>query len=145
MKIRYVNNTNLLDYYYLKFGISSGEELKNLLEAYQAEQVERKKLEQTMQELSFGQEDLIRILKKYRLHDPMIWLHQTGAILDPKEMVEVRHAMILRRQQLRKQMEFNTDNAEKAQEQIKKLVTEYPKYAAQILKMVSSYEEKAES
>ena len=25
-----------------------------------------------MQELSFGQEDLIRILKKYRLHDPMI-------------------------------------------------------------------------
>lgn len=49
----------------------------------------------------------------------MIWLHQTGAILDPKEMVEVRHAMILRRQQLRKQMEFNTDNAEKAQEQIK--------------------------
>ena len=126
VKIRYVNNTNLL-------------------EAYQAEQVERKKLEQTMQELSFGQEDLIRILKKYRLHDPMIWLHQTGAILDPKEMVEVRHAMILRRQQLRKQMEFNTDNAEKAQEQIKKLVTEYPKYAAQILKMVSAYEEKAES
>ena len=123
VKIRYVNNTNLLDYYYLKFGISSGEELKSLLEAYQAEQVERKKLEQTMQELSFGQEDLIRILKKYRLHDPMIWLHQTGAILDPKEMVEVRHAMILRRQQLRKQMEFNTDNAEKAQEQIKKLVT----------------------
>ena len=145
VKIRYVNNTNLLDYYYLKFGISSGEELKSLLEAYQAEQVERKKLEQTMQELSFGQEDLIRILKKYRLHDPMIWLHQTGAILDPKEMVEVRHAMILRRQQLRKQMEFNTDNAEKAQEQIKKLVTEYPKYAAQILKMVSAYEEKAES
>ena len=126
VKIRYVNNTNLL-------------------EAYQAEQVERKKLEQTMQELSFGQEDLIRILKKYRLHDPMIWLHQTGAILDSKEMVEVRHAMILRRQQLRKQMEFNTDNAEKAQEQIKKLVTEYPKYAAQILKMVSAYEEKAES
>ena len=75
----------------------------------------------------------------------MIWLHQTGAILDPKEMVEVRHAMILRRQQLRKQMEFNTDNAEKAQEQIKKLVTEYPKYAAQILKMVSAYEERAES
>ena len=145
VKIRYVNNTNLLDYYYLKFGISSGDELKNLLEAYQAEQVERKKLEQTMQELSFGQEDLIRILKKYRLHDPMIWLHQTSAILDPKEMVEVRHAMILRRQQLRKQMEFNTDNAEKAQEQIKKLVTEYPKYAAQILKMVSAYEEKAES
>ena len=120
-------------------------ERTDLLEAYQAEQVERKKLEQTMQELSFGQEDLIRILKKYRLHDPMIWLHQTGAILDPKEMVEVRHTMILRRQQLRKQMEFNTDNAEKAQEQIKKLVTEYPKYAAQILKMVSAYEEKAES
>ena len=52
VKIRYVNNTNLLDYYYLKFGISSGEELKSLLEAYQTEQVERKKLEQTMQELS---------------------------------------------------------------------------------------------
>lgn len=74
----------------------------------------------------------------------MIWLHQTGAILDPKEMVEVRHAMILRRQQLRKQMEFNTDNAEKHRSR-SKAGNGVSEICSTDSEMVSAYEEKAES
>ena len=29
VKIRYVNNTSLLDYYYIKYGVNSGEKLKD--------------------------------------------------------------------------------------------------------------------
>jgi hypothetical protein len=57
-------------------------------------------------------------------------------------MVEVRHALITRRQKLRKQMEFNTQNAEQAQQQVRELVGEYPEYAKEILQMVSDYEER---
>ncbi len=142
VKIRYVNNTNLLDYYYMKFGISSAKELAAMWEQYLSEKEERNRIKEAMKELSFSQEQLVRLLRKYRLHDPMIWLHQVEAILDPKEMVEVRHALITRRQKLRKQMEFNTQNAEKAQQQVRQLVSEYPQYAKEILKLVSDYEER---
>lgn len=142
VKIRYVNNTNLLDYYYMKFGIRSAKELAAMWEQYLSEKEERARMKEAMKDLSFSQEQLVRLLRKYRLHDPMIWLHQVEAILDPKEMVEVRHALITRRQKLRKQMEFNTQNAEQAQQQVRNLVAEYPQYAKEILKMISDYEQR---
>ena len=142
VKIRYINNTNLLDYLYLKYGVSSAEQLASLFEKYQAEKEERNRIRETMKELTFSQEELLKILKKHKLYDPLIWLRQTEALLDPKEMVEVRHALIARRQKLRKQMEFNTQNAEDAQQQIRDIVADYPQYAKEILKMVSDYEER---
>lgn len=142
VKIRYVNNTNLLDYLYMKFGITSAKELSSLWERYLSEKDERARIQETMKELTFSQEQLVHILRKHRLHDPVIWLHQVEALLDPKEMVEVRHALIERRQKLRKQIEFNTGNGENAQKQIKELVADYPRYAKEILKMVSDYEDR---
>lgn len=142
VKIRYVNNTNLVDYLYMKYGVTSAKELISIWERYLAEREERARIKETIKDLSFTQEQLVQLLRKYHLYDPVIWLHQVEAILDPKEMVEVRHALIARRQKLRKQMEFNTDNAESAQQQVKELVGEYPQYAKEILKMVSDYEDK---
>lgn len=140
VKIRYVNNTNLLDYLYLKFGISSAQELEKLREQYLQEKEQRSHMKDAMLDLSFGQEQMVKLLRRYRLHDPLIWLHQVDALLDPKEMVEVRHALIGRRQKLRKQIEFNTQNAENAQNQIKSMVADYPQYAKETLKIVSDYE-----
>ena len=142
VKIRYVNNTNLLEYLYMKFGIQSANQLAQMWEQYLSEKEERAKMKETLKELTFSQEQLVCLLRKYRLYDPLIWLHQTEAILNPKEMVEVRHALITRRQKLRKQMEFNTQNAEQAQQQVRELVGEYPQYAKEILKMVSDYEQR---
>jgi len=141
VKIRYVNNTNLLDYLYMKFEIKSAKDLAAMWEQYLSEKEERARMKETIKELTFSQEQLVHLLRKYRLFDPLIWLHQTEAILNPKEMVEVRHALITRRQKLRKQMEFNTQNAEQAQQQVRELVGEYPQYAKEILQMVSDYEQ----
>jgi hypothetical protein len=142
VKIRYVNNTSLLDYLYLKYGVSSAKELGSLWEKYQSEKVERSKIQETMKDLTFSQEEMLQILRRHRLYDPLIWLRQVEALIDPKEMVEVRHSFIVRRQKLRKQMEFNTENAQKAQQEVRLLVEEYPHYAREILKMVSDYEDR---
>lgn len=70
----------------------------------------------------------------------MIWLHQTAAILDKKEMVEIRHNLIIRRQSLRRRMDYNKEMvAGKAQAEIKDLVDKYPKYAAEIVGTVEQY------
>jgi regulator of replication initiation timing len=140
VKIRYVNNTNLLEYLYMKFGISSAAELEKLRKQYAEEKEERERIRENRKEMTYSQSELIKILKSYRFYDPMIWLHQAQALVDPKEMVEVRHALILRRQKLRQRLDFNSQNASAAQEQIRTIVAEYPEYAKEILKMISDFE-----
>ena len=142
VKIRYVNNTSLLDYYYMKYNVGSAKKLAQLWEQYQVERQERQMLLETEEDLEFHSAQLVKQLKRYRLFDPIIWTHQTQAILDKKEMVEVRHNLILRRQNLRKQMDYNSENGKEAKDEIMTLVREYPKYAKEILSLVSEYEKK---
>ena len=71
----------------------------------------------------------------------MVWLHQIEALLDKKEMVEIRHNLIIRRQSLRRRMDYNKEViAGKAQAEIKDLVEKYPEYAKEILGIVGRYE-----
>ena len=141
VKIRYVNNTHLLDYLYMKYNVSSAGELEKGWQQYQKEKEERRSYQQAEKELDQCQKDLLHVLRRYQVQDPMIWLHQTAALLDKKEMVEIRHNLIIRRQSLRKRMDYNKEViAAKAQAEIKDLVENYPRYAKEILGIVGQYE-----
>ena len=143
VKIRYVNNTNLLEYLYMKYGASSGQELKDMWENYQIEKEEREKFRRAELDLDYSEQELLQILKCYQIQDPAIWLHQTEAILDSKEMVEIRHNLIIRRQSLRRRMDYNREVvAGTSQRDIKALVERYPKYAKEIMQTVEEYEKK---
>lgn len=143
VKIRYVNNTNLLDYLYMKYGVRSGQELMQMWENYKIEKEEREKFRRAELDLDYCQQELLNILKCYQIQDPAIWLHQTEAILDHKEMVEIRHNLIIRRQSLRRRMDYNKEVvAGSSQKEIRELVEKYPQYAKEIMKTVEEYEEK---
>lgn len=143
VKIRYVNNTNLLEYLYMKYGVSSAGELTQLWENYRIEKEEREKFRRAELDLDYSEQELLQILKCYQVQDPAIWLHQTEAILEPKEMVEIRHNLIIRRQSLRRRMDYNREVvAGTSQKDIKALVERYPKYAKEIMKTVEEYEQK---
>ncbi len=141
VKIRYVNNTHLLDYLYLKYNVSSAGELGKSWQQYQEEKQERASYRQAEKELDECQKEFLHELRRYQVKDPMVWLHQIEAILDKKEMVEIRHNLIIRRQSLRRRMDYNKEViAGKAQAEIKDLVEKYPKYAQEILEIVGEYE-----
>lgn len=141
VKIRYVNNTHLLDYLYMKYGVKNAGELEREWKQYQEEKEERHAFRRAVAELDEVQQELLHILRRYQVKDPMIWLHQTQALLDKKEMIEIRHSLIIRRQSLRKRMDYNKEViAGKAQAEIKDLVEKYPKYANEILGIVAEYE-----
>lgn len=142
VKIRYVNNKHLLDYLYLKYGVGKASELEELWNKYSEEKNERKKFEKAEEDLAFYKKSLVKNLAKYRIKDPEIWIKQAAALVDPKEMVEIRHELIGRRQALRKQMENNRDIATKAQEEVRDLSNTYPQYTMEIMEMVAVYEEK---
>lgn len=141
VKIRYVNNTNLLDYLYLKYDVTNAEELEKAWNLYYQEKEEREKCRRAELDLDYTQQELLKILRRYQIKDPAIWLHQTEAILDHKEMVEIRHGLIIRRQSLRRRMDYNKDMvAGGAQKEIRELVNRYPQYGREILETVEKYE-----
>lgn len=140
IKIKYVNNTNLLEYLYVKYNVNSSIELKALWDKYNEENRQRQEREQMRQDMDYNQASLIKLLRKSNIQDPDIWLHQAQALIDNKEMVEIRHNLILRRQKLRKRMEYNARMAQDAQDEVKDIVNKYPEYAKKILDLVSDYE-----
>lgn len=140
VKIRYVNNTRLLEYLYEKYGVDSSKKLWDIWQVYQEEKAQQEKFEKTDSDLAFFSKDFVNKLRQYNIKNPAIWLHQIPALLDEKEMVEVRHELIMRRQKLRKQMDYNKNLAETAQEEVKDLAQNYPEYAKEILEQVSEYE-----
>lgn len=140
VKIRYVNNTNLLEYLYVKYEVDSSVELKKLWDKY-IEETNRREEEKKMQEdMDENQKALISLLQRCKIQDPSRWLHQAQALIDSKEMVEIRHNLIIRRQKLRKQMEYNAKAAQEAQGEVQDIIEKYPEYAEKILDLVSDYE-----
>ncbi|MCR5278483.1 MAG: hypothetical protein K6E19_03490 [Lachnospiraceae bacterium] len=140
VKIRYVNNKNLLDYLYTKYDVSSAAELEDLFERYQKEKVDRREFAKNQAAYEDELERLLAILKKQKLSYPDVWIHQTDALQDPREMVEIRPRLIGRRQKLRKQLEYNESVAIEAGDEIKTIIKDYPEYAESILKIVNQYE-----
>lgn len=141
VKIRYVNNTHLLDYLYMKYNVKSAQELGRDYKQYLEEKDERHNYKRAEIELDSTQQELLHILRRYQVKDPMIWLYQTQALLDKKEMIEIRHNLIIRRQSLRRRMDYNKEViARKAKAEVKDLVENYPKYAKEILGIVAEYD-----
>ena len=142
VKVRYVNNTNLLDYLRMKYRVMSSAELNELYNKYLKERKEREKIDDARRLLDSNQKDLIYMLRHYRVRDPEIWIHQAEALLSHNEEVEIRHSLNVRRQSLRKRMEYNRDIvAGNAKNEVEDMARQYPEYAQEILDMVSKYED----
>jgi len=139
VKIRYVNNINLLDYLYTKFDVNHSAELEKEWSRFLIEGEERRKLAENDEDLSHYQKELLVMLRRFHIKDPNIWLNRSLALLDGKEMVEIRHNYIQRRQKLRKQMEYYKKLAETARNEVKELAADFPEYAKEILAIVDEY------
>lgn len=140
VKIRYVNNTNLLDYLYMKYDVNSGKKLEKLYQKYLEEKEQRKQFAETEARREYYQNQLLNQLGHYHIQYPEQLCGNVAVILEHKEQVELRHELIQRRQSLRKQMEYNNKVAAEAKQEIKDIVTAYPRYALEITEMVERYD-----
>lgn len=132
VKIKYINNTNALDYSYQKYKVRSYNELLYLWEQYNKAKEDEKKYSTNSELLDKENRELIKILRRYQLDDPGIWVYQAVALIDSKEMVEVRHHLNVRRQKLRDNMDYNNklkeDSIDRIRQYLNKLPTEKEKY-----------------
>ncbi|WP_026504009.1 hypothetical protein [Butyrivibrio sp. NC3005] len=140
VKVRYVNNTNLMDFLYLKYNVTHSSQLKELISRYRKERERQKEFELAERNLDQDQRELLALLKNDGIQEPDIWLHQTQAIINHNEEVEVRHKLITERQTLRKRMNYNRENViAAARTEIEDLARAYPAYADVILTQVAKH------
>ena len=140
VKIRYVNVTNLIDYQYTKYGVNSSNELRLLWDRYQKEKEERERFRQIDAAMGEAGERLVSLLSESRVRKPEIWLGQAVALVDPREMVEIRHELVARRGSLRKRIAFNEENRQELWEEVKELALTYKSMAPLIMEIVDEYE-----
>lgn len=139
-KIKFVNIENALDYTYEKYNVKSAYELNFIWENYMKEKEERYRYQRNSDDLEFYNEQLVKQLREYGVRDANVWPSQVNAIVDNREMVEIRHRLIVRRQKIRKQMDYNMKIMQDAKEEISRLVTTHKEYAKEILDIVNSVE-----
>ena len=139
VSIKSVNNRNYLDYCYSKYMVVSYDQLKNRWEQYVKIKDENKRFESNSQLLEFYNDILIKELKKYKVTDSEIWIYQPTAILDNREMVEVRHRLNVRRQKLRERIQANKEQQDKASKAIMSLIKVYPDSEAEAISILKKY------
>lgn len=137
--IKSVNNRNYLDYTYSKYMVDDYEQLKNRWEQYVKLKDENRRFQSNSKLLEFYNDILIKELKKYNVADSEIWIYQPTAILDDREMVEVRHRLNVRRQKLRERIRVNQDQKEEATKAIISLVKAYPESEPEAIRILKNY------
>lgn len=134
-KIKYVNNISVLDYNREKFGVKNAADFENLWGEYCKTKEYERRFRDNTEQLSKSNDSLQRLLDSHGVNDTEVWLVQTYAILDDREMVEIRHDLNQRRQKLREQIKYNTDTKEDYEQHIRKVVEE-SEFGREILKEV---------
>lgn len=110
IKFKYVNTKNAVDYACEKYHVHNSKELTYVWEQYLEAVKEKEKYLQTNEELEYYNSRLVKRLKQYELYDAKVWISNPQAICNDKEMVEVQHNLIIRRQKLRERIDYNTKN-----------------------------------
>lgn len=139
-KLLYVNVRSRLDYEYEVHGVKSSYELNDLWRLYINAKKEHEAFHLNADNTYKAIDGLISELENAHVSDPSVWPSQVDAIIDGKNMNEIRTTLNVRRQKLRQSIEFNTTTMENSKNQIQKLIDKNPTMAKEILAILDKYE-----
>lgn len=109
-KVKYVNIKNAVDFTCEKYHVHNACEMEFIYEQYQDEAREMESFRRTSDELENYSQTLVQYLTRLRMYDAKAWVHHANAIVDSRELVELKHDLITRRQKLRGRMEYSTNS-----------------------------------
>ncbi len=136
LKAKYVNATNAVDFACEKFHVTNSMELNYLWEQYQEAARERAEFEKANEELGFYCKKLVQALEGYQFYDAQIWSSQVTALVDKKEMVEMKHSLIVQRQKLRARIEQQVKGIQESKRQILLLLRDKREYHQEIMEVL---------
>lgn len=139
VKIKAFNNHNYLQYIYNKYMVVDYNHLKELWEEYITLKEESLKYKDNTEQLDYYCDILVNELDRFGINDKEIWIYQAIALIDSREMVEVRHRLNERRRSLREQIEVYQEQQEEAIDIITKIVEANPDKKEEASKLLKSY------
>ena len=101
---------------------------------------ETRRYQQNTELLDYYHNAMLDVLKEYDIDDADVWLYQPLALIDGKEMVEVRHRLNTRRQKLREQIDYNNSIIRDCKSEITQILNEHKDLEYQVDKFESQYE-----
>ena len=132
VKIKYVNNTKTIDYMYGKYKVRNATELEFVYDQFRKAKREWARQREDAFLLDEKNQILVRELEGLGVKDREIWFHQAIAIVEPKEMVEVRHSLNERRQKLRAQIDYNNGIMQDFVQEMERIRNKNQEYALEI-------------
>ena len=141
LKLKYVNTKNAVDYACERFHVKNAYELSYIYEEYLEAVKQREKFRANNDQLEYYNKELIYTLEKQMLYDAKVWLNYTNAIIDPREMVELKHELITRRQKLRARIEYNTNVMDNTKKELLKSKKRLDEPSAQIDQIINKIEQ----
>lgn len=139
IKLRYVNCTWGIEYAYEKYHTTGSVQLETMWKEYLRIKAEEEKYRKNERQQEVYRSTIIRELRRCGVMDAGVWVLQPQALLDPKEMVEVRHSLNVRRQKLRENIDYNMKQKEKNEAAILQFVGEHPEYANEMKALFEKY------
>lgn len=144
VKAKYVNNTNTSDYIYSKYGVSSGKELEYRWIQYNTMVSDAEKYNKANNNLKKLLDELILKLDRIGVEDSDVWTKQVNALIDRREMVEIKHSLNQRRQKLRENLAACDKIKQNAIVALTAAITENPGLEEVVKKQLSPYGVKVE-
>lgn len=139
IKLRYVNCTWGIEYAYEKYHASSSMQLETMWKEYLRIRAEEEQQRRSERQKEVYRSSIIRELKRFGVADAGIWVMQPQALVDKKDMVEVRHSLNVRRQKLREHIDYNLKQKENNEAALLRFAGEYPEYKAEVNGMLGRY------
>ena len=139
VKVKFINNTNTLDYVYEKYGVNSSKQLEFLWAQYNQMVNDERKYMQANSDFRVCCDELVDKLKQIGMKDPLVWPKQTNALIDSREMVEIKHNLHTRRQKIREQLSIFEKNRINAKTVLRASIEENPGLEGYIKDILLSY------
>ena len=139
IKLRYVNCTWGIEYAYEKYHTSGSMHLETMWKEYQRIRAEEEANRNNARQQEVHRSAIIKELRRVGVADTGIWVLQPQALVDKKEMVEVRHSLNVRRQKLREHIDYNTKQKEKNETAIVQFIKDHPEYAEEAKVLIERY------
>lgn len=139
VKVKYINNVNALDYIYDKYNVNSCKELEYLWDNYNIMVQDAVRYSRANKDFRMFCDMLIQKLRAVGIEDPEVWTKQTNALIDRRELVEIKHGLIKRRQGLRDKLLTCTKIKDNATVALKAAVEERPDLREYVTELLASY------
>ncbi len=139
VKIKLVNCTNALEYVYEKYQVENYREFSAVWEKYVRTKDEERRYRKSTELLEHYNRTLMAALEDEEVKDAEIWLYQAEALLDEKEMVEVRHHLNIRRQKIRERLEFNNEQLAMCEEELDQIAKGNGAYADLVIEIAREH------